>query len=248
MGVCTKKSFLLASDRTDFSLSRSPSATTRQLADLDSLVFADPPVDWNPVCLDILDSVSCGECYNLCHSDTLVESQSVESFIDPLNWWCYFLSRRWYVAWCAKINHLVLTLPRWLLHMLHWWSRIILYLIHSNTLSLLRWTLNYLDIIITSWCCFLMAGTGLISSLSRRMWTVVINQPNLINWKPMKHLFHGVVECVQENFIMIRHGIMNRLFTASMKKRLSSASSASVCPCNRTLGSGISEQLYCYVF
>ena len=28
------------------------------------------------MCLDILDVVSCGECYNLCHSDTLVESQS----------------------------------------------------------------------------------------------------------------------------------------------------------------------------
>ena len=44
--------------------------------------------------------------------------------MDPLDWWCYFLSRRWYVAWCAKIDHLVLTSPRWLLHMLYWWSRI----------------------------------------------------------------------------------------------------------------------------
>ena len=31
------------------------------------------------MCLDILDSVLCGECYNLCYSDTLVESQSVGS-------------------------------------------------------------------------------------------------------------------------------------------------------------------------
>jgi hypothetical protein len=32
------------------------------------------------VCLDILDSVSYGGYYNLCHSDTLVESLSAESF------------------------------------------------------------------------------------------------------------------------------------------------------------------------
>ena len=56
-----------------------------------------------------------------------------------------------------------------------------------------------------------MASIGLISPLSRRMWNVVISWPILINWKPMKHLFYGAVECVQENFIMIRHGIMNRL-------------------------------------
>ena len=55
-----------------------------------------------------------------------------------------------------------------------------------------------------------MASIDLISPLSRRMWNVVISQPNLINWKPMKHLFHGVVECVQENFIMVQYGIMNR--------------------------------------
>ena len=47
--------------------------------DLDSSVFADPSVDSNPVCLDVLDLVSCGECYDLCHSDTLVESQSAGS-------------------------------------------------------------------------------------------------------------------------------------------------------------------------
>ena len=40
---------------------------------------------------------------------------------------------------------------------------------------------------------------------------VVISQTNLINWISMKHLFHGVVEYVQENFIMIRHSIMNIL-------------------------------------
>ena len=42
------------------------------------------------------------------------------------------------------------------------------------------------------------------------MWNVVISRPNLINWEPMKHLFHGVVEYVQENCIMIQYGIMNR--------------------------------------
>ena len=157
---------------------------------------------------------------------------------DHLNWWCYFLSRRRYVAWCAKINHLVLTLPRRLLHMLHWWSRIILCLIRSSTLSLFRWTLNCLDIIITSWCCFLMTGTDLISPLGQWMWNVVISRPNLINWKPMKHLLYGVVECVQKHYIMFNMASWTDLFIASTKKRLSSASSASVCPCNRTLGSG----------
>ena len=56
-----------------------------------------------------------------------------------------------------------------------------------------------------------MASTGLISPLSRQMWNVVISRPNLINWKPMKHLLNGVVEHVQENFIMVQYGIMNRL-------------------------------------
>ena len=32
------------------------------------------------MCLDILDLVSCGGCYNPCYSDSLVESQSVGSF------------------------------------------------------------------------------------------------------------------------------------------------------------------------
>ena len=107
---------------------------------------------------------------------------------DPLNWWCYFLSRRRYVAWCAKIDHLVLTLPRRLLHMLYWWSRIILCLICSSSLSLLRWTLNCLDITTTSWCCFLMAGTDLISPLSRRIWNIITNQSNLTNWNSMNRL------------------------------------------------------------
>ena len=92
--------------------------------------------------------------------------------MNPLNWWRYFLSQRWYLAWCAIINHLVLTLPRRLLHMLHWRSRIILYLISTTTLNLLRWALNCLDIIITSRCCFLMSSTGLISPVSRRMWNI----------------------------------------------------------------------------
>ena len=32
------------------------------------------------MCLDILDLVSCGGCYNPCHSDSLMESQSVGSY------------------------------------------------------------------------------------------------------------------------------------------------------------------------
>ena len=167
MGVCTRRSALLASDRTDSSSSRSPSAATHQHLSLDFSTPVDPSMDWHPVCLGTLDLESYKGCYNLCHNDTPVESLSVGSFVGlllevsdcrhedlylygSLNWWCCFLSRWWYVARCAKINHLVLTLPHRLLHMLYWWSRIILYLIRSSTLSLLRWTLDYLDIIITS--------------------------------------------------------------------------------------------------
>ena len=42
------------------------------------------------------------------------------------------------------------------------------------------------------------------------MWNVVISQSNLINWTSMKHLFHGIVECVEESCIMVQYGIMNR--------------------------------------
>ena len=84
MGVCTKRLALLALDRTDSSSSQSPSAATRQLADLDFSILADPSMDRNPTCLDILDLVSCGGCYNPCHSDSLVESQSVGSFAGSL--------------------------------------------------------------------------------------------------------------------------------------------------------------------
>ena len=105
----------------------------------------------------------------VCCLKSLVVDIRIYISMNPLNWWHYFLSRWWYLAWCTKMNHLVLTFPHRLFHMLRWWSRIILYLISSSTLNLLRWTLNCLDIIITSWCCFLMASTGLISSLSWRM-------------------------------------------------------------------------------
>ena len=142
------------------------------------------------------------------------------------------------MAWCAKINHLVLTLPHWLLHMLHWRSRIILYLIRSNTLRLLRWTLNYLDIIITSWCCFLTAGTGLISPLSRQMWDVVISRSTLINWNPWNTSFMVLWNVFKKTSLCFDMASWTYLFTASMKKRLSSASSAFVWPCNKTHGSG----------
>ena len=55
-----------------------------------------------------------------------------------------------------------------------------------------------------------MASISLISPLSRQMWNIVVNRSNLINWISMKHLFHGVVECIQENCIMVQYGIMNR--------------------------------------
>ena len=136
-----------------------------------------------------------------CCLKSLIVDMRIYISTNPLNWWCYFLSRWWYVAWCAKIDHLVLTLPRRLLHMLYWRSRIVLYLICSSSLSLFRWTLNYLDITTTSWCCFLMAGTNLISPLGRRIWNVVISRSALTNWKSMNCLSHGVVKCVNESFI-----------------------------------------------
>ena len=55
-----------------------------------------------------------------------------------------------------------------------------------------------------------MASTSLISPLSQWMWNIVVNRSNLINWISMKHLFHGIVEYVQENYIMVQYGIMNR--------------------------------------
>ena len=117
----------------------------------------------------------------VCCLKSLVIDVRIYISTNHLNWWCYLLSRWWYLAWCAKINHLILNLPRRLLLMLYWRSRIILYLISSSTLNLLRWAPNYLDIIITSWCCFLVASTSLISLLSRWMWNIVISQPKLIN-------------------------------------------------------------------
>ena len=45
MGVCMKRSALLALDQTDSSSSQSPSAIIHQLADLDSSAPADPSVD-----------------------------------------------------------------------------------------------------------------------------------------------------------------------------------------------------------
>ena len=79
-----ENSALLASDWIDSSSSRSPSVIIHQLADFDSSAPANPSMDWNPVCLDILDLASCEGSYNLCQSDTLVESRSVGSFAGSL--------------------------------------------------------------------------------------------------------------------------------------------------------------------
>ena len=80
MGVCTRRSTLLASDQTDSSSSRSPLATTRQHVNLDFSAPTDPSVGRNPMYLDTLDLESCEGCYNLCHNDTPVESLSAGSF------------------------------------------------------------------------------------------------------------------------------------------------------------------------
>ena len=80
MGVCMRRSALLATDRTDFSSSRSLSATTHQHLNLDFSAPVDPSVDCNPVCLDILDSESYEGCYNMCHSDNPMEPPSAGSF------------------------------------------------------------------------------------------------------------------------------------------------------------------------
>ena len=47
------------------------------------------------MCLDTLDPESCEECYNLCHSDTLVESLSAGFFtsllLEVFGYRCYDL-------------------------------------------------------------------------------------------------------------------------------------------------------------
>ena len=80
MGVCTKRSALLASDRTDSSSLQSPLAATHQRFNLDSSVLADPSVHWSSSFLGTLDLASCEWCCNPCHSDTPVESRSAGSF------------------------------------------------------------------------------------------------------------------------------------------------------------------------
>ena len=121
MGVCTKRSVLLASNQTDFSSFRLLWATIHQYWSLDFLAIADPSADWNSECLDILDLESYWRCYNPNHNDILVEYLSVGPpadllleisdkniriyiSINPFNWWCYFLSRRQYLAWWTKIT------------------------------------------------------------------------------------------------------------------------------------------------
>ena len=84
MGICTRRSTLLASDRTDSSSSQSPSAATHQHLNLDFSILADPSMDGNPMCLDTLDLESCEGCYGLIHGDILVEPPSVGSFTSLL--------------------------------------------------------------------------------------------------------------------------------------------------------------------
>ena len=143
MGVCMKRSALLASDRTNSSSSRSPLATTRQHVNLDSSAPTDHLVIEIPWALipwiqnHMKGVIICAiliPLWNLyllgplqvCCLKSLVIDIRIYISMDSLNWWCYFFSRRWYVAWCVKIDHLVLTLPHRLLHMLYWWSRIVL--------------------------------------------------------------------------------------------------------------------------
>jgi hypothetical protein len=118
----------------------------------------------------------------MCCHQSLIENIRINISTDSWNWWRYFLSQRRYLAWRTKIDNLILNLPSRLLHMLRWWSRIVLYLVNSGALHLFRRILNYLNIIITSLCCSLKACTGMIGPLSRRMWNVKISRSNLLKW------------------------------------------------------------------
>ena len=84
MGVYTKRSALLASNRTNSSTSWSLSATTHQYLNLDFSTTADPSVDQNSGYLGILDLESCEEYCNMCHNDIPMEPLSVGSFADSL--------------------------------------------------------------------------------------------------------------------------------------------------------------------
>ena len=164
MDVWTKRSTLLVLNQTDFSSFRLLKATIHHHLSLDFFAIADPSVDWNSKCLDILGwnhiegiiiwtimislwNIHLSSPLLIYCLKSLIENIRIYISTNPLNRWCYFLSRRWYLAWCTKINHLILNLPCWLLHTLHWWSRIILHWFSSSTLNLLRWILNCLGII-----------------------------------------------------------------------------------------------------
>ena len=59
----------------------------------------------------------------------------------------------------------------------------------------------------------------------------------------MKHLFHGIVECVQESCIMVQHGIMNR-FVYNIYEETPIISFAHA---SKLLVVDISEQFYSHV-
>ena len=88
------------------------------------------------MCFDTLDLKSYEGCYNPCHNDTLLESLSSMSFASLLlevfdcrheDLYLYgsfelmvlFFELTTVYGLMCQINHLVLTLPHWLLHMLY---------------------------------------------------------------------------------------------------------------------------------
>jgi hypothetical protein len=59
-------------------------------------------VPWWNVCLS-------GPLLVCCHQP-LIENIRINISTDSWNWWCYFLSRRKYLAWRTKIDYLILNL------------------------------------------------------------------------------------------------------------------------------------------
>ena len=107
MGVCTKRSALLALDRIDSSSSWSPLATTHQHVNLDffaslthlwiEILCALIPRIWNHVngiivwsiVISLWNLYLLGPLLAYCLKSVVIDIRIYIS-MDPLNWWCYF--------------------------------------------------------------------------------------------------------------------------------------------------------------